>query len=130
MQRHHRYNGQITDRNRPDRTRKERKPMKRKKFSVITLINRILPNVCIILACMILTFLVINIFNTAMQFMTNDITTVLLFVLMGVSIWVSLLAIYYQRKLYAARQIMRKMQNYINKIDAENDGGSGDGDRE
>lgn len=87
----------------------------KKRSAFMTFVNRALPNICIILACMILTFLIINEFNTAMQFMTNDITNVLLYVLMVVAIWVSVLGIYYQRKLYKARQIMKKMQDYINE---------------
>ena len=80
----------------------------------MTLINRALPNDCIILACMILTFLVINEFNTAMQFITNRITITMLYALMGLVIWSSVLIMHYQRKLYKARTVMKRMQDYIN----------------
>lgn len=86
----------------------------KKKDAIMTLINRALPNVCIILACMILTFLVINEFNTAMQFITNRITITMLYALMGLVIWSSVLIMHYQRKLYKARTVMKRMQDYIN----------------
>lgn len=86
----------------------------KKKDAIITLINRALPNICIIMACMILTFLVINEFNTAMQFITNRITITMLYVLMVLVIWSSVLIMHYQRKLYKARTIMKRMQDYIN----------------
>ena len=86
----------------------------KKKDAIMTLINRALPNVCIILACMILTFLVINEFNTAIQFITNRITITMLYALMGLVIWSSVLIMHYQRKLYKARTVMKRMQDYIN----------------
>ena len=86
----------------------------KKKDAIITLINRALPNICIIMACMILTFLVINEFNTAMQFVTNRITLTMLYALMGLIIWSSVLIMHYQRKLYKARTVMKRMQEYIN----------------
>ena len=86
----------------------------KKKDAIMTLINRALPNVCIILACMILTFLVINEFNTAMQFITNRITISMLYALRGLVIWSSVLIRHYQRKLYKARTVMKRMQDYIN----------------
>ncbi len=96
--------------------------MKKKLSPLMTFLNRTLPNVCIILSCMLLTFLVINQVNSAMQFLTNNITIVLMFVLMGVAIWVSVAAIWYERKLYKARQIMKRMQDYINEhIDPDMD---------
>ena len=99
--------------------------MKKKLSPLMTFLNRTLPNVCIILACMILTFLIINEFNSAMQFMTNDITMTLLYILMVVAIWVSVAAIWYERKLYKARRIMRQMQEYINaNIDGDQNGGN------
>ena len=99
--------------------------MKKKLSPVMTFLNRTLPNICIILACMILTFLIINEVNSAMQFMTNRITITLLYVLMAVAIWVSVAAIWYERKLYKARRIMRQMQEYINvNIDKDSDDGS------
>jgi len=97
--------------------------MKKKLSPLMTFLNRTLPNVCIILACMILTFLIINEVNSAMQFMTNRITITLLFLLMVVCVWVSVSAIWYERKLYKARRVMQQMQNYINShIDGENHG--------
>lgn len=99
--------------------------MKKKLSPLMTFLNRTLPNVCIILACMILVFLIINEFNSAMQFMTNSITITLLFILMVVAIWVSVAAIWYERKLYKARRIMRRMQEYIDaNIDGDKDGGN------
>lgn len=89
--------------------------MKKKLSPLMTFLNRALPNVCIILSCMILTFLIINEHNSAMQFLTNDITIALLFVLVAVALWVSVSAIWYERKLYKARRIMQRMQDYINE---------------
>lgn len=89
--------------------------MKKKLSPLMTFLNRTLPNICIILACMILTFLIINEFNSAMQFLTNDITITLMYILMAVAIWVSISAIWYERKLYKARRIMHRMQDYINE---------------
>ena len=44
-------------------------------------IARALPHLCIILCCMILTFLIIDHYNSAMVFINNDITKGLMFAL-------------------------------------------------
>ena len=87
----------------------------KKGSAIMTFINRTLPHILLVIACMILTFLIINEFNSAMQFLTNDITIALLFALAVVGGYVAVISIYYQRKLYKARVIMREMQNYINE---------------
>ncbi len=58
----------------------------------------ILPHVNIIVACMILTFLIIDHFNNAMQFIENDITKGILFVFVFITIINSIVLMVYQRK--------------------------------
>lgn len=58
----------------------------------------ILPHINIIIACMVLTFLIIDRFNNAMQFIENDITKGILFVFVFIAIINSIVLIIYQRK--------------------------------
>lgn len=61
-------------------------------------ILNILPHINIIIACMVLTFLIIDRFNNAMQFIENDITKGILFAFVIIAIINSIVLIVYQRK--------------------------------
>lgn len=58
----------------------------------------ILPHLNIIMACTVLTFLIIDRFNSAMQFIENDITKGILFLFVIVTIINSIILMVYQRK--------------------------------
>ena len=88
-----------------------------------TFLVRAVPNVCIIISVMLIVFLIINAVNDAMNFINNEITLTLLFILAVCTVFTSVLAIYYQRKIFQARIMMRRMKKYI---DANIHGGDGD----
>ncbi|MBQ9832722.1 MAG: hypothetical protein IJO48_03215 [Clostridia bacterium] len=58
----------------------------------------ILPNLCIVIAVMLLVFVCIDYYNPAMQFIDNDITKVLIFVLALLSFIVSIVCLSYVLK--------------------------------
>lgn len=57
------------------------------------ILKTVLPNLCIVLSVMILVFLCIDYFNPAMQFVDNEITKVLMFVLGVVAVAVAIMYI-------------------------------------
>ncbi len=58
----------------------------------------VLPHINIIIACVVLTFLIIDRLNSAMQFIENDITKGILLVFVIVTIVNSIVLMVYQRK--------------------------------
>ncbi|MEG1560458.1 MAG: hypothetical protein RRY79_00120 [Clostridia bacterium] len=63
----------------------------------------ILPHILIILSGMFLTFLTIDIFNSAMGFINNDITKTLMFVFCILTVITSILFISLQRRIARAK---------------------------
>ena len=61
-------------------------------------ISKILPHIAIIISFMLMTFVVIDHFNSAMNFINNDATKILMFILSLVSVVNSILLIRLQRK--------------------------------
>lgn len=61
-------------------------------------ISKILPHIAITISFMLMTFVVIDYFNSAMNFINNDATKILMFVLSLVSVINSILLIRLQRK--------------------------------
>ncbi len=61
-------------------------------------ISKILPHIAIIISFMLLTFVVIDYFNSAMNFVNNNATKILIFILGVVSVINSILLIRLQRK--------------------------------
>lgn len=61
-------------------------------------LQRLVPHICFILAGMFVVFCVIDYFNSAMEFINNDISKYLLFALSIFSIITSVLLMYRQHK--------------------------------
>ena len=57
-----------------------------------------LPHLCIILSCMMLTFLVIDHYNSAMVFINNEITKGIMFVLAILTVINAIMLIVRQRR--------------------------------
>lgn len=62
------------------------------------MIKRLVPHICIILALMMLTFFVVDIYNPGMNFLGNDIFKVLLVIFSVASVIASGFLIRYNRK--------------------------------
>lgn len=61
-------------------------------------IPKMLPHLCIVLSCMALTLLIIDKFNTKMNFINNDITKNGMIVLCALAVVCSAMLAYNQRK--------------------------------
>ena len=61
-------------------------------------VRRILPHICIILAGMMITFYIVDVFNNAVALIDNVITKGLLFVMSLLVIWLASLFVYDERR--------------------------------